>query len=504
MFEYLRMKSNLPFLHRKSCFASKRFLTYFICISFVGSGCSHVVATNNPNMTQIPAFRISPSPVMTPTRETPDSSRGYLTTLHELRVISQKAEQGKEPYKSAVDNVIQWANKDWTFQLRTEETCANANDPAWDDNTGGTPILYAKALAYGLTLDNKYAIDVKNILESIMTQVHSISSSDEQCQLNFSWGTPELVASADLINGFWKDQTCNGPVSTNYFNTNSGVGNCKFLFQNWLVKNPYYIISLAAERRQNNWAAAATNSLAYIADYLWDRPDAVLLSRLPPEVGDAKFVTYTPKQAFIHANKLALDRLDGYGVDYGNISCDYLSGSIQQQDVEPVKSQITENGIVSADARRQEFCNISVYGGKYENYPQLYLGNTIQQCELMLRRGDPSCFDNVVTTDLPQYAFNGPDGKPRITHLHAGRGSIERAIKAIIVDSHTEWRHDSALEVAYRYYFVHHTLPGFEQWAPQLAGDHESCDQDICFGDLTAGFSSASEIPDSPFVVMPP
>jgi hypothetical protein len=106
------------------------------------------------------------------------------------------------------------------------------------------------------------------------------------------------------------------------------------------------------------------------------------------------------------------------------------------------------DGNIPEDARRDEFCNVPRYNGQYQNYPQLHLGNLIQQCELMLRRGDRSCYDNVQIEDRPDFSFTDPAGKQRTTRLHAGRGSLERAINAVIVDSHTEWGRPSALAVA--------------------------------------------------------
>lgn len=473
------------------------------------TGCSSDegrIEKNPPSMTRSSAIQASFEPTLVPIQASNvTNSRGYLTTPQELKAIARKAKQGLEPYHGAVTDVLQWADKDWKFELRPQEICANPNKPVWNDNSGGTPILYAKAMAYHLTGNARYAEAVKNILERIMSEVRSISIDVERCQLTFSWGTPELVASADLIEDYWKNQSCTGPTSTSYFNSEIGPGNCKVLFQNWLVKNPYYVISLSAERSQSNWGAAATNALAYIADYLWDRPEVELIHRLPPQISGDGFVTYSPSEAFAHANQLALDRMNGYGVEYGSSSsCDYLDGAQQKSGLVPTKSQITEHGIIPEDARRQESCNISKYSGVYENYPQLHLGHNIQQCELMLRRGDRSCFDNVENTDFPEYPFKGPDGNLKTTHLYPSRGSIERAIKAIIVDSGTEWRHDSALEVAFRYYYVHHTLSGIELWAAQLNGRPQSCDQDICFGGLTHAFSLTEEIPGLPPIVSPP
>ena len=120
----------------------------------------------------------------------------------------------------------------------------------------------------------------------------------------------------------------------------------------------------------------------------------------------------------------------------------------------------------------------------------------------MLRRGDRRCYDNIDLTDLPEYTFIGSDGKQKTTHLKPGRGSIERAIKAIIVDSGSQWRHDSALEVAYRYYVQFHRYDGIEQWPEQLDRPSE-CAQDLCFGTLTPGFA-AGETPGLPPVTSPP
>ena len=123
-------------------------------------------------------------------------------------------------------------------------------------------------MAYHLVGDPRYADKLKDFLQNFMKQVQTISLDDAQCQLNFAWGIPELVASADLIQDYGNDQTSTWPISTSYTSMEIGSGNCKSLFQNWLAKHPYYIISLSAERSQSNWGAAVTTTLAYIADCL--------------------------------------------------------------------------------------------------------------------------------------------------------------------------------------------------------------------------------------------
>jgi hypothetical protein len=467
------------------------------------SGCGTSVVNNTPTLSPTQGLL---EPTQTPIPAPPlVKSRGYLTTPQELALIASKANQGLDPYHNAVAVVIQWAEKEWNYEINAYETCATANEPRWSDNGGGIPILYAKALAYPLTGDTRYAEEVKNILERVMTEAKSISSKSQQCILNFGWSTPELVASADLIEEYWRNKDCTGPISTRHSDLRIDYGNCKILFQNWLVKNPYYIVSYAATSSKSNAGAAATNATAYIADYLWDRPDVLLVHRNPPQVNDGQILKFTPSEAYAYANQLALDRMNGYGVEYGSsFSCDVLHGEQQSSQWAPVKSQISQTGIIPEDARRQEYCNISIYNGEYQNYPQIHLGNNIQQCELMLRRGDSSCYDNVDISDIPNYTFVGPDGKPKTTHLYPGRGSIERAIKAIIIDSSTEWQHDSALEVAFRYYYLNHTLPGFELWATQLSRQTDNCGQDVCFGTLTHGFSIEEELPSLPPTVTPP
>ncbi len=429
---------------------------------------------------ELGAFPVSPSF---------SGSRGYLTTPQELKAIAQKAELGTEPYKSAVEEVLKWADKKWEYELDTNETCNSANSPAWIDNERGVKKLYAKALAYHLTGDSQYAEEVRLILEQIMTNILTISLDEQQCRLNFGWGTPELVVAADLIEDYWHNETCTGPLSLQYGDTTIGSGSCKALFQNWLVKNPYYVVSYSAEASQSNWGAAATTTLAYIADYLWDRPDVRLAHRYPDQPnGTWQEATYSPAEAYDHANQLALDRMNGYRVDYGSSTCDILAGSQQNDAWPPVKSQITERGIIPEDARREEYCNIPHYNGEYQNYPQVHIGNNIQQCELMLRRGDRSCYDNIDYTEIPNYTFTDENGERKVTYLYPGRGSLERAINSIIVDTRTEWRHDAALEVAYRYYSVYPQFEGVDQWAAQL-NQPSGCSQDVCFGTLTHGFA---------------
>ena len=427
--------------------------------------------------------------------------RSYLTTPDELHVIAEKAEAGIEPYSSAVEEVLDWAERDWDYEVDEEIACRGADNPRWIDDRG-TGIIYASALAYHLTGEEKYAERVMDVIHEIMQTVISIPDDRQQCRLNFGWGTPEYVAAAELIGEYWEGMTCEGPASTLYGDDTLEEGNCKRLFQNWLVKNPYYIVSYAASA-QSNWGAAATNTTMYIADYLWDRPELALIHRHPPGKHNGDNIELTPAQAYAYSKQLLLDRLNGLGVEFdSSSSCDYLEGRQQSEDFPPVKSQITENGVIPEDARREEHCNIPYYNGEYQNYPQIHLNNTVQQCELMLRRGDQSCYENISLDDIPQYTFTGPDGKEKVTQLYAGRGSVERAINAIIIDSGTEWRHDAALYVAYRYYLFNSRFGLVPAWYEELDRSG-GCSQGICFGQLTHGFAR-DESPSLPLTIEPP
>ena len=442
--------------------------------------------------------------------QTPDTVvgdyRGYLTTPQELATIKNNADRGIEPYKSAVSEVISAARSRWSFSLEEVASCGGADDPRWIDNDGGTKVVYSKALAYHLTGDRDYANEVKQILEDVMASVLEISSKKRQCQLNFGWGTPEFVAGADLIEEYWKGMTCRGPLSTRHGDNQLGGGDCKRLFQNWLVKNPYYIVSTT--HGINNWGTAAAVTTGYIADYLWDRTDVELVHRNPSYINGGKSFLFSPAEAYQHTKSHLLDSMNGYAVSYGSSrSCDLMSESPDQDPAlgPPIKSQITENGILPADARRQEKCNIQTYNGQYQNYPQINLDNLIAYCELLHRRGDTSCFDNIDYSDVPNFRFQDKRGRSWVTHLRPGRGSLERAIDAIITDANTVWKREGGLTVAYRYYRKNKRSPQtaskWERFIVKRGTGH--CSQSICFGDLTHGFG-AGEDPGPPPTVPPP
>ncbi len=411
--------------------------------------------------------------------------RGYLTTSLELQLIRERADAGIEPYASSRAAVLARAAQPWSWGFSALETCPTDDLPGWNDNAGGTRVTYANALAYHLTGNAAHAGLVRAILEAA---IFGVRGFDPGCDTNLGWGAPELVASADLIEEYWEGQSCNGPLTPTPGDTTLGTGPCKRLFQNWLARHVYPLISEMASSSQNNRGASGTNTAAYIADYLWDRDDVLLVHQNPNRINGGIPYLFTPSQAFAHARQLALDRMNGYAVHLGKSSCDYLGGAFQFPWYAPVKSQITPSGIIPEDARRAEFCNVPAYDGTYQQYPQGHIGSNLQQCELLLRRGDRSCYDNEDPSDVPDYPVLGPDNVLRTTHLLPGRGSLERAVKAIIVDSRTHWDHDPALEVAYHYYRHYGRQPGIGGWLPQI-DERDRCGTNLCLTTLTHGFA---------------
>lgn len=437
-------------------------------------------------------------------------SRGYLTTPAELQQIALKAEEGLEPYHTGYKDVLDWANKDWRFTPEQIVTCPGADQPAWLDEFGGAAIVYANGLAYHLTGNPQYARRVKKILDILMQSVRDVAEGDDfperQCMLNLAWGIPEYLYAADLIDDFWADSTSVGPANYYPHDTLLTRGPSKKLFQNWLIKTAYYIVS-KNDLGNHNWGVAGSNLCLAIADYLWDRPEVIIHHRNPPWINDGEPFYFHPDQAYHYIRKHVLDSMNGYTVSFwSRHSCDLLAKSDRNLPGlgPPVKGQITENGIVTQDARRQEWCNITRYNGEYQNYPQVHLDNLLAVAELLWRRGDDTVFTNIDTTDIPRFTYTDHRGNRYTTHLKPGRGSLRRALNAIIIDSQTPYKRGNGLWVAYRYYrFGQDTISAdLQQWRKWL-DFHARPSQGICFATMTHGFGEG-EIPLPPPQLAPP
>src|SRR5215471_19750061 len=99
-----------------------KLVIFFLLSIIILSSCGTPVGKVNPSVTPIPtAIAEEPtqqidSSVLTQLPLPPPksgTSRGYLTTPQELKVIAQKAQQGIEPYQTYENELLDWANRDW-------------------------------------------------------------------------------------------------------------------------------------------------------------------------------------------------------------------------------------------------------------------------------------------------------------------------------------------------------------------------------------------------------
>lgn len=411
-------------------------------------------------------------------------SRGYLTTPQELREIKFKALQGIEPYKSAYRHVLKYANKPWEWRRRRLSgriTCRTSKEPKYIMQ--GSQFIYAKALAFVLTKNETYALEVKSAIEGLfgITSFGKPGNSekpDRQCQLNLSWSLPGFIRAADLLEDY--------PAWQN--------GGSKCSFQNWLAKVAYPTISFTAEVSMSNWGAAATNACTYIADYLYNRPELHLVSynRLDTAV---QTTIRNPAEAYEHAIQLALGRMNGTraeGRGSSSRACDF--------DPE-VKSMIRPDGGIPDEMRRG---STGCYGTRIlENdpsnmYTQTHLQNVIAQAELLLRRGDRRIYENIQYDSLAM-TYHDPRGRQHSVILTPGRGSLKKAILFVLDEPSFQKPRalKSAAEVAYRYY----RDPAMRRAV--LHSRPNSASRAMSFETLTHGFSEV-ENPGPPPTVPPP
>lgn len=409
------------------------------------------------------------------------NSRGYLTTPQELRQIKARAKQGLEPYNSAYHDVVRYANRTWDWPVLSRPvTCPTADEPAYVRK--GSVLVYAKALAYHLTGDEQYALGAKAAIEGLLGiasfgKPGNSKKPDRQCQLNLSWSIPGFIRAADLLEDYqaWKQR------------------GTKERFQNWLAEVVYPTISFTAEVAVSNWGAAATNCSAYIADYLWDRGDLLLISYNGLDSTEPTTARRSA-EAYEHAIQLALNRMNGIGaVGRGGSAkaCDFSSAT---------KSMIRPDGGIPDELRRGSTgCSGPriLENDKSNMYSQTHLQNVIAQAELLLRRGDRRIYDNIRTDSL-LITYKDPKAAQHPALLPPGRGSLKQAILFVLdAPSFQEPRSlKSAAEVAYRYYRHPAMLKAVLSTRPN------SNDRAMSFETLTHGFAEG-ENPNAPPIVPP-
>lgn len=409
-------------------------------------------------------------------------SRGYLTTPQELKFVAARAAKGIEPYRSAVRDAMKDAARPWMWTAPgSRSTCPSADEPAYLREGG--PIAYAKAVAYHLSGEVRFAREAQQAIAGLsgfpsFGPPGKTRDPDRRCQLVLSWSVPHFIRAADLLEDFpeWH------------------ASGAKARFQEWLAAVVYPTISFTAEVSVSNWGAAATNTEAYIADYLWDRPELRLVSH-NTAFADERTTTRTPGEAYEHAMQLALGRMSG-------VRAEGPGGSSSACDFDPAtKSMIRPDGGIPDELRRGSTgCKGAVIReDDHSNmYSQTHLQNVIAQAELALRRGDRRLYD-YEAADAAAIEYQDPRGRTLRATLPAGRGSLRRALLFVLGEPSRQRPRalGSAAEVAYRYYRDPVLLSAIR------AGRPHSGDRAMALETLTHAFS-AGENPGPPPTVPPP
>jgi hypothetical protein len=381
------------------------------------------------------------------------ASRGYLTTPAELSEIKRKSDLGAEPYNSAVSRLLDYVGPpgNWPYGV------VDPTDRDVVHHAGA--LVYAKGMAYCLTGDEQYAASARQkILElSVTDTCGDVYTGSNDCILTLSRHIPGYIAGADLIGDYpgWSQDD-------------------KVFFQRWLRDKVYRFTDWASDTRSTNWGSAGSAATEYIADYLAGS-GLTLIDR----VG----AVFTLQEAYQEARERALDRVNSNSYMYNSVCSDTTGLGIRPHGGIPEE---TGRGSTGCDGTYL-FSNDDSY-----KYMQSHLSGTVLQAELLLRRGDPSLFDNINAN---------------------GGGSILKAILFVIENPNdptppNHWWHwinsrKSILEIAYRYYrypAIANQL-GIGTQSRHVAGDDNSAMPH--FGTLTHGFAT-DEIPALPPVTPTP
>ena len=375
----------------------------------------------------------------------PTGVRGYLTTPRELAEISQKAQSGLEPYKSALASLLTTVDNG-KFQPAPvgAVTCKASDSPPY--LTAGAPLVYGLALAYQLTGENRYADRVRTAIRGLCG-ITSFGGGDGP--LTLGRHIPGWVRAADLIDDYWAKTE-------------------KKAFQDWLAAVVYPSL-LTKYRRPNNWGAVITNAGQHIADFCHDRPEMKL--------GDQ-----TPAAAYQLHRQQALDRMNGLCWEDDNAP--------------EGKAMIRPDGGIPDEIRRTEGASYDdtalKAGTAGHSYTEGHIGALIAQAELCWRRGDSAIYDNIMTA-----AGKTPNG----VVLPAGRGSLKQAILFVIEPPNwIEWDKKQSLMIAARYYRYALMLQLARKGRPHGAAGSDKVNH---FTTLTHDFAEG-ENPGPPPVVAPP
>lgn len=231
---------------------------------------------------------------------TDHTDRGYLTSAHDLELISQQAWRGIEPYRTYVDEFwemtgspIEWEYGEIQGKFESGDvSCRSVEYPDGDrfiSQQGGGHAVYQKMIAYHLSHNIEFARVARNKIMDLTTTYGfggQIFGGDNQCIIYLAFAIPLWIQAADLLE--------NEPIW-------SEVDKRKF--QDWLKDEVYPKVAWASRVRRNNWGSAGSLTASMIADYLQDRD--VLLTEIEPQHREL-----TPAQAYNEHNDMQLKRMN--------------------------------------------------------------------------------------------------------------------------------------------------------------------------------------------------
>lgn len=335
-------------------------------------------------------------------------SRGYVTSTPELVELKKRVDANDEPYKSAYDDLVKFAGAptDWSYgTLDGSVTCGGSSggdpgEPAFIANSGGGPLLLAKAYLFRLTGNEAFATDARARLLDLVDTTGwggAVYSGANQCILNLSWFVPRFVQAADLLDGWsgWSAQD-------------------KESFATWLSKEVYPKTSWASEARNNNWGSAGSYTSAVIADYLVGTSITELVER------DGTKRTLAQAWQF-HAER-QLARMNG----------------TEKMDSQCPTWGIQSHGGIPDELRRGTSGCAATYILEQDasyTYQLAHVQSLVAHAELQWRRGSTTLWDNLASDK---------------------KGSIAQSILFVIDNPTKSWpwtgSHRVTLELSYRYY----------------------------------------------------
>jgi hypothetical protein len=212
-------------------------------------------ATTRPPLAASQATTHIPTPTTLATTNTPIPSApgaGYFTTIYELQQRKRLADQGVQPYTSAVRDLLAFANDQLKNNPSPQEPLdiPGTTGPFVDDARA----MYGLALAYGLTDDTRYASKAR---EFVMAWVNTTNTTLHTCPDKGNCQTSLIIG-----------RSGSGFVFTADLIKPSGVFSTADdqALKKWLRA----VILPAASLRDNNWGDAGVMLRVVLTDYLGD------------------------------------------------------------------------------------------------------------------------------------------------------------------------------------------------------------------------------------------